>query len=182
VNLNALVPLPARSDINTGLSPATQYTMIHTLGVPGKPTRDCGPITNQRLRSQIFHHQFNNFGIEGWRPGVELFKRAMDDVYHEDRELHASIGTAGMLCCRLVRGGSNMSNHSWGTAIDITINGKLIPLGSTVCYVGLLKLYRYMHRYGFYWSAGLPGRKDAMHFELAEQMIVRLYRQYYGAP
>jgi D-alanyl-D-alanine dipeptidase len=50
----------------------------------------------------------------------------MADIAKEQPAVYAGLGSAGMLCCRLVRGSTTaISNHSWGTAIDLTLNGVL---------------------------------------------------------
>jgi len=79
-----------------------------------------------------------------------------------------------MLCCRYVRGSKKViSNHSWGTAIDLTIAGRLDPPGDGFTQVGLLKLYRFFREAGWYWGAGFR-REDSMHFELAEATFLKL--------
>jgi hypothetical protein len=169
------------SDINTGLSPARPYTMLALLGKPGNLTRDCSAITNRILHAHIVTHHFNHFSVTGWKPAIDCLVGAMTDCYHEQPELHSVIRTAGMLCCRAVRGStSTLSIHSWGCAADMQIENQLDPLGATVVQRGILMLYPYMHRHGFFWGAGYKGRKDPQHFEIADETVRRLYRQYYG--
>lgn len=79
-----------------------------------------------------------------------------------------------MLCCRLVRGSrQTASNHSWGVAIDLKIDGELDRPGDGFVQSGLLRAYRFFHEEGWYWGAGFR-REDAMHFELAEATFLRL--------
>ena len=90
----------------------------------------------------------------------------------QDPELYALIGTAGMTCCRLVRGSDTQwSNHSFGFAIDITVGGDLIELGAKKISVGLLRLYPYFHSEGFFWGAEFR-RPDAMHFEVSTEKFL----------
>lgn len=179
-DFHQLVPIPAPQDVNTGLSAATPYTMLHLLGKPGLLTRDCSPITNPRLHAQIVTHRFNNFAVTGWKPAVESLVEIMTEIYQTNRELHAVVRTAGMLCCRRVRKGTNYSNHSWGTAIDLMIEGQLDPQGARMIQRGMLALYPYFHKRGWYWGVEFSRLPDAMHFELAESTVIKLYRQYYG--
>ncbi len=180
IDYHELVPLPAPQDINTGLSPARPYTMLSLLGKPGALTRECSRITNPRLHAQMVTHHFNNFSVTGWRPAIDALVRAMTHMYERDRALHAVVRTAGMLCCRRVRQGINFSNHSWGTAVDFTIEGHLDQMRAVRIHRGLLEMYKYMHEEGFYWGAEFSGRPDAMHYELADETVQQLYHQYYG--
>ncbi len=66
-----------------------------------------------------------------------------------------------MLCARKVKRkdgtlGKNPSNHSWGMAIDIKINGKLDKHGDDKTQRGLLMLARYMNAAGWYWGVSFP--------------------------
>jgi len=174
-DFHKLVPLPAPTDINTGFSPCHQATMLQIFGRPGRLTQDCSPIQNGKLLTQIKTHQFNNFSVTGWGPAVDSLVQVMTDIYGQDKELHSVIRTAGMLCCRAVRGSlSNFSNHSWGTAIDLKIQSELDELGADHVQAGILAAYPHFHRHGWYWAAGYPGRKDPMHMELADETVRRL--------
>jgi hypothetical protein len=72
----------------------------------------------------------------------------------------------------------NFSNHSWGTAIDITINGALDPRGNGTTQLGLLRLHPYFKAEKFYWGAGFSGGfEDSMHFEASEELIREWQRE-----
>lgn len=82
---------------------------------------------------------------------------------------------AGVFNARLKRGAdnpvsSNLSNHSWGTAIDL--NARENPLGHTPVGVGTRGCVRELvviaSEVGFYWGAYFSGRPDGMHFELSQ--------------
>lgn len=172
-----LIPVPSRDSINTGLSPASPRTLARLLGEPRKVlTSDCAPITNRALASRMATAvNVGPFKVTGERLAVESLRAVLDDVLSHDQELYDSLGSAGMLCCRLVRGSHTIpSNHSWGTAIDIKIAGRLDPRGDAMVQRGLLKLYSYFHRHGWWWGAEFR-TEDAMHFELAEETLKRLY-------
>ena len=106
-NFHELVPIPPLSDINTGLTAAKPFTMLSLLGKPGRLTQDCSSITNPRLHAQIVQHHFTNFSVTGWKPAIDALVAAMTEVYNEQPELHAVLRTAGMLCCRAVRGSTS---------------------------------------------------------------------------
>jgi hypothetical protein len=174
VDYSQLVPTPAPSELNPGLtSPPASY-MKSVLGVPGALTTDCSPVTNSKLKNSIVTQNVGPFRVTGYKPAVEAVKRIFAQVKRDDPELYSQLGTAGMLCVRKVRGGSNFSNHSWGTAIDIRINGKLDGVGDGKTQIGLKKLYPYFHKEGFYWGAAYSGRReDSMHFEASKEQIQR---------
>lgn len=82
---------------------------------------------------------------------------------------------AGAFNARLKRGASsathaNLSNHSWGTAIDL--NAWENPLGHVPMGIGargcLRELVGIAYDLGFYWGGHFSSRPDGMHFELAE--------------
>jgi hypothetical protein len=78
-----------------------------------------------------------------------------------------------MLCVRYVRGTTtNFSNHSWGTAIDLTIGGVLTPRGSSTVSQGLLSLCPFMAAEQFYWGAGFS-TPDGMHYEASAELIAQ---------
>jgi hypothetical protein len=167
-------PVPIPDDINDGVSFARQQTMLDILGAPGKLTVNCSKITNQRvLRNRAQNVDVGPFRVTGLRPGVEALQRIFERVRERFPDLHAVLGTAGMQCCRAVRGSkTNFSNHSWGTAIDITIKGKLDPRGDGKALFGLLMLHRFFNEERFFWGAGFKGKKeDAMHFEASDELV-----------
>ncbi len=105
------------------------------------------------------------------QPAVETLRAILADVKTEHPEIHALLGHVGMLCCRFVRGSrSAISNHSWGTAIDLTIDGILDRRGDNRAQRGLLAIHPVFNRHGFYWGAAFP-TEDAMHFEASDQLI-----------
>lgn len=81
---------------------------------------------------------------------------------------------AGAFNARLKRGSTspkrmNLSNHSWGTAIDI--NARENPLGTVPVGLGargcVRELVGIANELGFYWGGHFASRPDGMHFELA---------------
>ena len=78
-----------------------------------------------------------------------------------------------MLCCRLVRGSASaISNHSWGTAIDLTLNGVLDAYGDDKVQHGLTLIAPIFNRHGWYWGAVFR-KEDGMHFEASRDLIDR---------
>jgi hypothetical protein len=174
VDYSQLVDIPPPSELNPGLaSPSASY-MESVLGVPGELTEDCSEVTNPELQQQIVTQNVGPFTVTGYRPAVEALGRIFAAVEQEKPELYSQLETAGMLCVRQIRGGSGFSNHSWGTAIDIKINGQLDKVGDGKTQLGLRELSPYFHNEGFYWGAAYSGgREDSMHFEASEQLITK---------
>lgn len=117
--------------------------------------RDRGTIRCHRLAAPAF---------------LKLFER-WEDAGLMDRILTC----AGAFNARLKRGAAmpkpaNLSNHSWGAAIDL--NAWENPLGHTPIGVGsrgcLRELVEIANGIGFYWGGHFSERPDGMHFELAQ--------------
>jgi hypothetical protein len=169
-----LIPVP--DDINPGLNAARQITMKTLLGNPRQTYgRDCEPVTNRNLRRLIKTDDVGPFKVTGLAPAVDSLKEVMTDIRLAEREVFAGLGTAGMLCARLVRGSAtSISNHSWGTAVDLNLNGVLDQRGNGRTQRGLALIAPIFNHHGWYWGAGFP-TEDAMHFELSDQKIRELH-------
>lgn len=171
-----LIPIP--DGINPGLNAARQVTMKTLLGNPrGSFTRDCLPVTNPVLRGLIRTENVGPFRVTGLEPAVNSLREVMAVIREEEREVFNGLGSSGMLCARLVRGSAvSISNHAWGTAIDINLNGVLDQRGDRrrTVQVGLARIAPIFNHHGWYWGAGFPV-EDGMHFELSDQKIRELH-------
>ncbi|WP_210249946.1 peptidoglycan-binding protein [Labrys sp. KNU-23] len=146
--------------------------MIALLGNPrGNYSQDCQPVTNPALKARMKTVSVGPFKATGFDLALEALKAVMADIKKEQPNVHAALGTAGMLCCRHVRGSnSSISNHAWGTAIDLTINGVLDPRGDNKVQFGLTLIAPIFNRHLLYWGAGFP-TEDGMHFEASLQLL-----------
>lgn len=169
-----LINIPA--NINEGLNSARQITMLSLLGNPrGDYDQTCRPITNTRLRNLVVTQNVGSFRVTGLAPAVESLIKVIDDIRTEEPKVFEDLGTAGMLCARFVRGStSSISNHSWGTAIDLNLNGQLDNPGNGLTQRGLAQIAPIFNRHKWYWGAAFP-REDSMHFELSDQKIRELH-------
>lgn len=174
--ITELIPIP--TGINAGVNGARQLTMKTLLGVPrGSFSNDCQPITNAVLRSMVVTADVGPFKATGLAPALDSLKQVLADIRQQEPEVFSGLGTAGMLCARLIRGStSSISNHSWGTAIDITLNGILDTRGDKKTQVGLARIAPIFNEHDWYWGGGFPV-EDAMHFELSEQKIRKLHAE-----
>ena len=174
--LTDLIPIPP--NINPNLNAARQITMKSLLGLPrGTFARDCRPVTNPVLRNLVRTAEIGPLRVTGLAPAIDSLREVMADIQQTQPEVFAIMGTAGMLCARLVRGSaSSISNHSWGTAIDLTLNGILDERGDNARTTqrGLALIAPTFNQHGWYWGAGFPV-EDSMHFELSDQKIRELH-------
>ena len=172
-NLARTIDLGAgRAGLNGALRGARNATMLRHLGNPrGNYDQDCRDPTNNRILALVVTRDVGPFRARGLRPAVETLGAILADVEREQPDVYRVLGTQGMLCCRFVRGSTSaISNHSWGTAIDLTIAGVLDRRGDGRAQEGLIAIHPIFNRHGFFWGAAFP-TEDAMHFEAADQTI-----------
>jgi hypothetical protein len=163
-SLTSYVQVPARH--STGLTRATQETMIELFGVPGELTSQCSEPTNDRLKRLLVSEDIGPFKIRAIRPVVDAVKLVMQDVKAENPDLYAAVGSAGALCIRKVRMFDRYSMHSWGTALDVVIAGRTPSFQPGVSQYGLLLLVPFFEKQGFVWDPS-----DGIHFEASEQIL-----------
>jgi hypothetical protein len=169
-------PVSIPRSINQNLTSPSPAYMKSVLGVPGSLTTNCSSVTNSTLKKYIITKDVGPFSITGLKPAVEAIERIMTRRRLISPTLYSQTGTAGMLCVRKVRGGSDFSNHSWGAAIDIKMNGKLDVRGDDKTQLGLRYLYSDFYREGFFWGAGFSTTEDSMHFEVSREQLERWRR------
>ena len=91
--------------------------------------------------------------------------QAWDDAGLLDRV----VSWHGSFVPRLIRGGTTLSNHSFGSAFDINLTAN--RLGHVPALKGqpgsVRELVPIAHEHGFYWGGHFK-RRDGMHFEVAE--------------
>lgn len=168
---NAVTRLVRRDSLgplNPGLVCTDNKFMIKKLGQPRESmSSDCQPVTNEFLKKQIVTDSAGPFRVTGFRPAVASLKDVMKDIAAQQPAIYTALGSAGMMCCRYVRGSaSSISNHSWGTAIDLTLHGILDKRGDGMVQHGLSVIAPIFNRHGWYWGAAF-NTEDAMHFEVS---------------
>lgn len=176
-----LIPIPEH--LNIGVLNAKQRTMLDMLGSPrmyygGNDTN----ITNPQIRKLLVTKDVGEFKVTGLAPAVFDLETILAKIKLSEPDLYSIIGTAGMTCVRLVRGTKHgtISNHSWGTAIDLTLNGILDIRGDNRCQMNLVEIAKYFNAKGWYWGAGFS-TEDSMHFEVGDARI-REYCAYKWCP
>jgi hypothetical protein len=176
MNPTQIIPIPV--GINPGLHSAKNTTMLQILG-RARDTFDhtCRPATRDPLKSLLVTADVGPFRATGIRPAVESLRDVLAQVKQAHPEIHAILSTAGMFCARLIAGSQSISNHSWGTAVDISVGGILDGVqtqsarldGKTLA--GLAAMAPFFNQAGWYWGAGFSTFEDGMHFEVADETI-----------
>lgn len=153
-------------DVNRNLQAATSGFMKVLLGVPStKLAPDCGPLTNKKLAARMLTDNVGPFRVTGFDLAVRSLKEVMKEIAATYPDLKLS--SAGMLCCRLVRGSkTSISNHAWGTAVDLKIDGILDARGDSKVQHGLSLIAPIFNKHGWYWGAHFS-TEDGMHFEIS---------------
>jgi hypothetical protein len=176
--------LDDRRQLNGSLLPARNQTMQALIGRPRATfSSACLPVTNPRIAAMMVTRDVGPFAVTGLRPAVEALALILIEVRRAFPDIHGQLGTAGMLCARYVRDSlSAISNHSWGTAIDLTVGGLLDARGDDQVQAGLRAIAPIFNRHGFFWGAGFR-IEDAMHFEASDQLVRRWSREgRFGTP
>jgi hypothetical protein len=168
--ITRLVGVPA--NLNPGVNSAKQATMLALLGNPRSSfDASCREVTDPALKALIEIDSVGPFRVQGLRPAIAVLKDILAEIKTKAPDVHSGIGSAGMLCARLVRGSEHaISNHSWGTAIDLTLDGILDARGDNQVQEGLTRIAPIFNAHGWFWGAGFR-TEDAMHFEAGDDLI-----------
>jgi hypothetical protein len=171
--LERRIKIPPRP--SGAIQPCRQSVQLAAWGAPGKLSVECSTLTNPLLvKNMITAHvggESYGFNVTGLRQAVESFDRILEHIALNKPELAKRISTAGMFCCRAVRGSTvNFSNHSFGTAIDLKIDGVLDKPGDGFCLPELANIAQIAGQYGWSWG-GWFSNEDAMHFEAGEALV-----------
>jgi hypothetical protein len=163
--------------INTGLTSAKEPTMVSMLGSPRLPlTTSC---QNDRASSLVLDLKETRtmtdlFRLTGITPALDDVQAVLSKAFAAFPDLAKVLSTEGMMCVRFRKPTSGIpstkiSNHSWGTAVDLKIKGFDAPgnTGDTIprFIAILIPLFNEIG-----WYSGVAFR-DAMHFEVSEERI-----------
>jgi len=164
----------AKSRFNKGITQPRNATMLELLGQPrANYGTDCQGITNPALKALVETRQVGPIRVTMLKPALDSLERIFNTLQTTEPDIYAALGTAGALCVRLIRGSSSsISNHSFGTAIDVKLQGQLDGFGDGGTQFGLLLLAELFNAEGWYWGATYR-REDSMHFEVGEETLRR---------
>jgi len=162
----------AKARFNKGITQPNNKIMMALLGPPRDSyNTDCQPVSSARLKALLDTRTIGPIKVTMVRPALESLQRVLDRLNASDPDIYAKVGTAGAICARLIRGSATaVSNHSWGTAIDLTLEGQLDPFADGGTQFGLLILAEYFNDEGWFWGAAY-NREDSMHFEVGAETL-----------
>jgi len=184
------VPLSSLGAFNAGLTSLTENFMKQKLGIPQSPLNhtcdDHGNIdkasalVKQMLKIRPVSAHISAHGIE---LAVESVGRVLAKAIAQEKkanpphDLESVLRSPGMICVRLKNTTSGppskeISNHSWGTAIDFNIVGNEPP-GDTGKVVPkfIAALIPFFNEEKWVSGAGFKKRMDSMHFEVSEEQL-----------
>jgi len=172
------VPKSSLGPINVGLSSASEATMISLLGKPQGVTKndDCyNDKASEQAQKIMVTKRIDQFHITGIKPAVDSLVTILGGIKASDASLYAALGSEGMLCVRLRRPTSgkpskSLTNHSWGTAIDISVDGKVVGNGKGKVQRGVAAIIPFFNKAGWFAGVGF-GAEDDMHFEVANETM-----------
>lgn len=177
------VPIP--TDINKGISTPSPSFLTKLLGQPREDySQECQAVTNKALAALIKTESVGPFKVRGLGPAVDDLRAILAEVLLTQPRVYEKLGTAGMLCCREQRpskkkgttASGRVSSHSWGTAIDFTLDGKLDTRGNNTVQYGLTLIAPIFQSYGWTWGAAFR-TEDAMHFEVSKERLSKWKEQ-----
>ncbi|KPF79639.1 hypothetical protein IP88_01770 [alpha proteobacterium AAP81b] len=169
------IPKPSKLGINQGLTTPTASFLLQELGNPREDyTGECQNPTNPAFKKLVATRDVGPFRATGLIPALESLKAVLADVRNELPELHDSLSSEGMLCCRFRKINGKAvappSSHSWGTAIDLKISNVLDRQGDNMTLRGLALLAKFFNAHGWIWGVSFP-TEDAMHFEVSREKL-----------
>lgn len=162
------------TNVNQGLTVASPQFMESLLGSPRRSyTPKCQAMTNKDLYNKyIASENLGRFKAHGLRLAIDSLKKVLSDIEKEQSAVYEKLGTVGMLCCRYMGKSTKISNHSWGIAIDLLIDGKLDPYNNGKTYYGLTLIAPIFNRHGWFWGGRYRTSDDAMHFEVSKEKLL----------
>jgi hypothetical protein len=171
------IPLTEVLPINRDLRSATEHTMISIMGSPRIPlTTKCqNTRASDLVKSLTATEKITDiFSLTGIRPALDSVKAVLASIFEDHPDLKLVLSTEGMLCTRFRKPTSGkkstqISNHSWGTAIDFKIVGFGAP-GNTGAKIPKFIAIMLPHFHSAGWFSGIAFH-DTMHFEVAEETI-----------
>lgn len=178
-NINYLEEVPLDPSINGDLRSVNNRLMLASFGQPrGSYNQQCQPPSSPGFRALCaFGVKIDGFKWKVWglKKAVASLKEVVADIKAEKPEIFDILDHLGMGCCRHQRGSRTaISNHSWGSAIDLTLNGVKDTRGNGVIQRGVLEIIPIWNRHLWY-SGAVFRTEDAMHMEISRDWIEKHY-------
>jgi hypothetical protein len=149
--------------------------MLHLFGRPVKEIKEgkdqvCQTPDIEHFKQLVQAETIDDFSVNLIKPAFESLKRILDQVEQNELALRKSISVARSLCVRNERGTTRLDPHSFGTAINITIDRQSVPIGRSGTPEVAEKLRRisdYFEHAGWVWG----GRTDPGFFEVGSDLL-----------
>ncbi|RII29600.1 MAG: hypothetical protein CXR30_12005 [Geobacter sp.] len=121
------------------------------------------------------------FRVTGLKPAVDSLKEVMNEVEKTYPDLVGRLNNVGMRVVRYISGTTTLSNHSWGAAIDLYVDGVKDEQRDDKILHGLALIAPIFNKHGWYSGAGykpkklkngkLKSNEDSMHFEVSLEKL-----------
>lgn len=162
----------AKTRFNRGVTQPGNRVMLEVLGHPrDNYSTECQAVTQPRLKALMETRQIGPIRVTMVKPALDSLERILAELQKSEPDIYSALGTAGAMCARLIRGSRTaVSNHSWGTAIDLKLEGQLDGFADGGTQFGLLLLAELFNKEGWYWGATYS-REDSMHFEVGVETM-----------
>jgi hypothetical protein len=158
---------------NEGL---TLLNMDRLLTVLGPPLADmkslgtsCRPIDNDFLRGQLKTEALSIGSVIMLAPALASLKDVLANIATRESDLAAAIKNMGTVCVRKTRNGNELSRHSFGLAIDLSVRDKM-DLSPDVK-DDFQVVAEEFHKAGWIWGGGWTMASDYPHFEVSQQLL-----------
>jgi hypothetical protein len=124
------------------------------------------------------------FKVEGLVSALNSLSEVMSAVEVKYPDLHSRLRHNGMRVVKKIAGKKSKSLHSWGIAIDITIDGIEDVKWNDKTFYGLALMVPIFHEHRWYWGGAFRDQEtekgsgvywsneDAMHFEVSKEMML----------
>jgi len=159
-------------NINIGLHSAHGNFVVQLMG---RPTG---------ILSSIKYVNVGPFKVNGHLIALDSLKQVMSVVQTRYPDLYDRLGHNGMYVPKNIDGKKSKSLHSWGIAIDITIDDIEDVKWNEKAFSGLALMAPIFHDHGWYWGGAFRDQEaekgsgtywnneDSMHFEVSKEKLL----------
>ena len=172
VDLDSIVP------INVGLTSPSESTMISLLGRPNgvNSTKCANEKASDAVKRLVVLESVGPFRVTGIKPAVDSLRKIFAEAKQQEPTIWSALGSEGMLCVRFRKPTSGapstkLSNHSWGTALDVKVDGEADSTRDRKVQRGIAILIPIFNKEGWFAGAGFSTAEDDMHFEVATETL-----------
>lgn len=170
-----VVSVAGRKALNSRWTVPTPSYLVGLLGQPAQqllPTDGCLTIDNPDFSARLVEADVGPIRVKMLQPAIDSLTEVFERIKSVDVDLYNRIKSAGAICARPIRGTiDRWSSHSFGTALDLNIDGKTDDLGDGLTQLGLTIMAEFFEEEGWIWGAGFKEREDSMHFEVSKEKL-----------